>query len=174
MSEEPLKFLRFRNQVEVHERNFLAKNNIFTSAFSNTVITPTNQSVISENEEEDEDNSERILCFIINKHVYGYLFSVLRADPCLLLRLFTANRFLGAKRVFTPIQQVDFVFELFPLDCSSENCLVFYSKLTRLFLESLFSGWRKDFFELLTKFDFSATSSTKFIEQVFSISGNGS
>jgi hypothetical protein len=162
--------------VEVQERNFLAKNNIFTSAFSNNPLSVSNQSDMedtgSDNENENEElNSERILCFHINKHVYGYLFAVLRADPCILLRLYEANKFLGSKRVFTSMEQVDFILELFPLDCSSEKCLVFYSKLTRLFLESLFTSWKKDFFELLTKLEFSATSSKKFFDQVISIPG---
>lgn len=170
MSEEPFKFLRFQNQAAIRERNLLVNNNIFASAFSNLESPPEEEVNVSESED-DEVSSERQLCYLVNEHVYGYLFAVLRADPCIILRLFSADAFLGSSRMFEPPEQVDFVLELFPLDSLSRTCLVFYSKLVRLFLEALFMRQKKDFFELLMSLTFTATSSQNFLRQVWGLRG---
>lgn len=166
MSEEPLRSLRFRNQVPQKESKFIKTSQIFGSVFSNSGPRVSEPSLGEDTEFSEETSSDLSLCYEINKHMYGYLFSVMRADPCVLLRLFQANRMLKGKRIFSVRQQVSFVLELFSPDFSSQICLVFYSKLVNLFLETLFARKNQDFFQLMTKIDFSITSTKKFYQQV--------
>jgi hypothetical protein len=169
MSEDPLKSLRFRNQVIPKETKFLKTSQIFGSVFSNSDINKLKESSDEDVEITEEVNTDLFLCYEVNKHMYGYLFSVMRADPCLLLRLFRANDMSGSNKVFSVEQQVNFVLELFPPDFSCQIGLVFYSKLIKLFLESLFSIKNKDFFKLLLKVDFSISSSKKFHNHILNM-----
>ena len=118
-------------------------------------------------EDNEVKESEEYLCFKMNKHVYSFLFTALRSDPCLLFRLFALRAMPDCRFPMNIKSQVEFTLELFPPVFDRLPSLVFYSKLVKLSLEHHFTRKKEDFLSFFTDINFSAEGINNFLDSFY-------